>query len=166
MTAADLLCRRGLYRDAEENYREVLQKTKGSTTVAAGAMNNLAVLLALQGIKLDEALKLVNQAIDIYGPAGAVLDSRASVYLAMGDTEKALTDLNRALAEDESPVWLFHQAETYEQTGQHDKAAAAFERALHLPKPLSKTLLYPPELANFDRLSRLAAPPATAAGHR
>ena len=33
-------------------------------------VDNLAVLLAQQGIKLDEALKLVNQAIDIFGPTG------------------------------------------------------------------------------------------------
>ena len=91
-------------------------------------MNNLAVLLAQQGIKLDEALKLVNQAIDVFGAAGALLDSRASVYLAMGDTEKALADINRALAETESPVWLFHQAQAYERAGQHAKAAAAMER--------------------------------------
>jgi tetratricopeptide (TPR) repeat protein len=166
MTAADLCFRRGLCREAEELYREVLQKSKGNASTAS-AMNNLAVLLAQQGIKLDEALKLVNQAIDIYGPAGAVLDTRASVYLALGDVEKALADINRALAEDESPIWLFHQAQAYDRAGQHDKAATAMERALHSSKkPLTKNLLYPPELASFDRLSRLVAPSTPPAGRR
>ena len=89
MTMADLFFRRGRYRDAEETYREVLQRTKGN----ASAMNNLAMLLAQQGIKLDEVLNLANQAIDIFGPAGMLLDSRASVYLAMGDANKALADM-------------------------------------------------------------------------
>jgi tetratricopeptide (TPR) repeat protein len=162
MRMADLSFRRSRYLDAEEIYREILQKTKGNASV----MNNLAVLLAQQGIKLDEALKLVDQAIDIFGPVGALLDSRASVYLAMGDTEKALADLTRALGENDSPVWLFHQAQAFQRAGQRADAAAAMEKALHMAKPLTKDLLYPPELASFDQLSRLVAQPAAAKGGR
>ena len=33
-------------------------------------MNNTAVLQALQGVKLDESLKLVNRAMEITGPQG------------------------------------------------------------------------------------------------
>ena len=162
MRMADLSFRRSRYLDAEEIYREILQKTKGNASV----MNNLAVLLAQQGIKLDEALKLVDQAIDIFGPVGALLDSRASVYLAMGDTEKALADLTRALGENDSPVWLFHQAQALQRAGQREEAAAAMEKALHMAKPLTKDLLYPPELASFDQLSRLVAQPAAKGGRR
>jgi tetratricopeptide (TPR) repeat protein len=159
---ADLAFRGGHYANSEEIYRELLQKTKGN----ASAMNNLAVLLAQQGIKLDEALKLVNQAIDIMGPAGALLDSRASVYLAMGDTDKAQADLTRALAENESAVWLFHQAQVHHKAGRREEAAAAMTKALHMPKPLAKEMLYPPEVAGFEQLSRLVGQPAATAGHR
>jgi tetratricopeptide (TPR) repeat protein len=163
MPTADLAFRGGHYGNAEEIYREILQKTKGNA--GAGAMNNLAVLLAQQGIKLDEALKLVNQAIDVLGPIGATLDSRATVYLAMGDTDKALADLNRALAENESAVWLFHQAQIYNRAGRREDAAVAMQKALHLPRPLTKDMLYPPELASFEQLSRLAGQTATPGGH-
>ncbi len=129
-------------------------------------MNNLAVLLAQQGVKLDESLKLVNQAIEIYGPVGAVLDSRASVYAALGETDKAQADLASALAESESPVWLFHQAQVYEQAGQHDKAAATMERALHMPKGLTKEMLYPNEIASFEKLSQLVPQTNSPAGNR
>ena len=164
MPMADLCFRRGRLGDAEEIYRELLQKTKGNAR--AGAMNNLAVLLAQQGVKLDEALQLVNQAMDILGPIGALLDSRASVYLAMGDTDKALADLTRALAEGESAVWLFHQAQAYQRAGRHDEAAAALEKALHASPPLTKDVLYPPELTAFDQLLRLVPPAAAPAGRR
>ena len=65
-------------------------------TTTSSAMNNLAVLLALQGVKLDEALKLVNQAIEIAGPVAAMLDSRASVYTALGQPKEALKDIARS----------------------------------------------------------------------
>jgi tetratricopeptide (TPR) repeat protein len=162
---ADLAFRGGHYATAEEIYRELIQKSKGNAS-AASAMNNLAVLLAQQGVKLDEALKLVNQAIDILGPGGALLDSRASVYLAMGDTDKAQADLARALAENESAVWLFHQAQIHLRAGRREEAAAAMTKALHMPKPLTKDMLYPPEVGSFEQLSRLAGQPAATAGHR
>ena len=44
--------------------------------------------LGLQKIKLDEALQDVNQAIELRGPEGAIIDTRASVYLAMGRTDR------------------------------------------------------------------------------
>lgn len=146
LKAAELYTQLGRYADAEGLYREVLKKD-GSN---AAAMNNLAVLLALQGIQLDEALKLVNQAIETAGPMAAILDSRASVYMARGELNEAIKDLNEALAETESPVWLFHQARAYELAGRHNDAVAAMEKALK--KGLARHMLQPLELPAFDKL--------------
>ena len=73
-------------------------------------LNNLAVLLALQGVKLDESLTIINHAIEIAGPISAMLDSRASVYTAMDRPRQALKDLDDAMSDGETPVHLFHQA--------------------------------------------------------
>ncbi len=86
------------------------------------------------------------------------LDSRARVYLARGETKKALDDIAGALAENELPLWLFHQAQAYDQDGRHEDAAAAMQKALHLPQGLAKEMLQPLELASFEKLSRLARP--------
>ena len=137
------------YADAEGCYREVSAKAHGN----AYAMNNLAVLLALQGVKLDEAMKLINQAIEIAGPVGAMLDSRASVYLALGETEKALADMADALADAEIPVRLFHQAQAYDQAGRQNEAASAMEKALQ--KGLTKEMLHPLEIPAFEQLKQL-----------
>ena len=145
MVAADLYEKQGRYGDAEKSFREVLRKDSSH----APAMNNLAVLLALQGVKLEESLKLVNQAIKIAGPMAAILDSRATVYLALGEPEKALVDLATDAA-DETPLLLFHQAQAYERTGQHDAASAALEKALQ--QGLAKQMLHPLELPNFEKM--------------
>ena len=65
------------------------------------ALNNLAELLALQKIKLDEALQDVNRAIEVRGPEGAIVNTRASVYLALGRTQDAIRELEKALRDRE-----------------------------------------------------------------
>jgi len=149
LTMAEIRTTQSRYAEAEGFYREVLQKNSGN----AVAMNNLAVLLALQGIKLDESLKLVNQAIEIAGPVAAMLDSRATVRVAVGEYDKALEDMAEALTEAETPVRLFHQALAYEKAGQPNAAAAAMEKAVQ--KGLTKGMLQPLELPAFEKLRQL-----------
>ena len=150
MVDADVCTRQGRFADAEACYREVIQKASGN----AYAMNNLAVLLALQGVKLDEALKLIDQAVGIAGPVGAMLDSRASVYIALGEAEKAVADMLDAVADAETPVRLFHQAQAYELAGDRRAAARAMDKALQ--KGLTKEMLHPLEAPAFEKLKELA----------
>ena len=131
MRYADLCTKQARYPVAEGCYREVILKAPGN----ASALNNLALLLALQGSKLDEAMKLINQAVEIAGPVGAMLDSRATVYLALGESDKALGDLADALADAETPVRLFHQAQAYDQAGKQSEAATALERPWRRASP-------------------------------
>ncbi len=149
LVMADIYGRQGHYSDAETIYREVIKKN--ATNIQA--MNNLAVLLALQGVRLDEAVRLINQAIEIAGPLGAILDSRALIYLAKGDLKKAQADMNEALADAESPVRLFHQAQIYDKAGERSHAAATMEKAIKAG--LTKQMLQPEEGASFKELSHL-----------
>ena len=146
MVEADLCTRQGRFEDAESLYREVLKKSENNPY----AMNNLAVLLALRHDKLDEAMTLINKAVEIAGPVGAMLDSRAIVYLALGDAEKSLADMTDALADAETPVRLFHQAQACQLAGQTDAAITAMGKALQ--KGLTKEKLHPLEIPAFDKL--------------
>jgi tetratricopeptide (TPR) repeat protein len=146
LTKADLDVKLGRFAEAAVCYREVLEKNSGN----AYAMNNLAVLLALQNSKLDDSLQLVNRAIEIAGPVGAMLDSRATVYIAMGRSDKALADLTVALADSETPVRLFHQAQAYDQAGRRGDASSAIDKAMQ--KGLTKEMLHPLELPAFEKL--------------
>jgi tetratricopeptide (TPR) repeat protein len=118
----------GRYREAEKFYREIIEKN----SFAYEAMNNLAVLLALRRTKLQEALQLVNRAIELAGAAAPLLDSRASVYMALGQPRKALDDLKKAIAEEATPVRYFHQAQAYRQNGQPQAAIETLEEAQRL----------------------------------
>ena len=89
--------------DAVGIYREVLKKDDNNIF----ALNNLALLLALQKQNVDESLKLVDRALAIAGPVPAVLDTRAAVRMAGGQGEEALADLDEAIRDDPQPASIF-----------------------------------------------------------
>src|SRR5439155_3249389 len=66
------------YDEAEKLYRQIIEQDPKS----ALARNNLAWLLAARDgrPKADEALKLVNQAMQLVGPSAEYLDTRAFIY--------------------------------------------------------------------------------------
>jgi tetratricopeptide (TPR) repeat protein len=134
------------YQRAEQLYHEVIAKKPDTTT----AMNNLGMLMALQGRNLDESLRLVDQAIRIAGPVPSMLDSRATVYIAMEQPDKALADLELAIADDATPVRLFHQARAYYLLGKKAEATAALGTAKK--KNLKRSMLEPLERPAYDKL--------------
>lgn len=137
------------YAEAIDIYREIL----GKDTKNAIVLNNLAVLLALQGEHVDEALKLVDQSVDIAGPVGAILDSRAIVHIAMKQPEKAIDDLVAAMADGETPVRLFHRAQACGLAGQASESKIAMAAALK--KGLTPQMLHPLERPVFEKLVKL-----------
>jgi len=149
LVTADYYSNHGRYREAESHYREIIEKKPND----AVALNNLAVLLALQGTKTDEALKLINRAIGIAGPVAPMLDSRASVHLARGNPQDALKDLAGAIREQPTPVRRFHQAQAFEMAGQRPEAVRAMRQALD--NGLTSEMLQPLERPAFERMRKL-----------
>jgi tetratricopeptide (TPR) repeat protein len=146
----DLYAGQNRLAEAEYFYREALKKNANYYA----AMNNLAILLSFQGEKLDEALNTINKALEIAGPLGSLLDTRACVYIAKGDAENALADTEKAIAENPSPLRLFHQAQAFLLAGQKSKAASTMQEALKAG--LDKENLYKPESPQFEKLKMLA----------
>jgi tetratricopeptide (TPR) repeat protein len=140
----------GKYPQAEEFFRQALAKNPTHTV----AMNNLAMLLVMMQKDLPEALDWTEKAIKIAGPLPQMLDTRACVYIAQGDAQKALADLETALADARTAERLFHQAQAYELAGQKDLAAKAMKEAI--TKGLSEKTLSPREIPIFERLKKLA----------
>ena len=137
----------GRFAEAERIYRKVLEEDPGNPTV----LNNLAVLFALQGIKLDEASALINLAIEKVGPTPGVLDSRAMVRLAQGRPTLALEDLQQAIAKKPSAGMYFHQALAYQKNGQKQLATEALEKAHSLG--LEETRLQAAEQRAYRKLA-------------
>jgi tetratricopeptide (TPR) repeat protein len=150
LTLGDIRVSQERYAEAEKFYREVLDKNPGH----AVAMNNLAVLLTLQNKKLDEALSLINKAIEITGPLGSMLDTRACVFIAQGNAEKALNDMEESVADSATPVRLFHQAQALNLGKQKYAASSTMQQALKAG--LTKEMLQTPEIPAFDSLQKLA----------
>ncbi len=134
--------------EAEALYREILQKEPDN----AAALNNLAELLALSGRQLDEARTLIEKAVALAGPNTSFLDTRASVYLALGDPEKALADLTEAAAQAPRAAVYFHIALAQRKTGNKEAAAEAMKQAQNLGiRPESLQPLERPAYAELVR---------------
>ncbi|MBN2218265.1 MAG: tetratricopeptide repeat protein [Pirellulales bacterium] len=116
------------YDEAEAVYREILKKYPNNPT----ALNNLAVLLARQGVKLNEASEMIDRAIKDTRPSGTLLDTRAMVHLALNRPDAALEDLQKAIAEEPTAMRFFHQAEAFHARGQRKAAIDALNRAVKM----------------------------------
>jgi len=143
---ADLQALQQRHKEAEVLFREVIEKDQAGVL----AMNNLAVLLALQGTRLDEALELIEKAIRTAGPVSTLLDSRASVYLTLGQANKALADLEAAIADAPKPNRYFHKAQALYELGQEEAAGEALAKARQLG--LKPELLDPLEQSSYRKL--------------
>jgi len=134
------------FDDAEAIYRELLQKDSKNVVV----MNDLAELLAFRRQQPEEALELVQTAIKMSGPVSNLLDTRASVYLALDKPREAIQDARDAIAENPRPNRHFHLARAYYQAKQKEKAAEALQEAEKLG--LDPQQLHPLERPVFRKL--------------
>jgi tetratricopeptide (TPR) repeat protein len=137
---------RGRFAEAEGYYRQVIA-TDGNN---ARALNNLAWLLALREQKGDEALPMIQRAIDLFGPRPDLLDTRALVYLALGQPDKARVDLKAAIADTPTATRYLHLARVCRTADDTEGAAAALREAKALG--LKRAQLHPVELAACTNL--------------
>jgi tetratricopeptide (TPR) repeat protein len=125
----NLLERQGLYKDAEALYRRAIAQGDRNGV----SHNNLAWLLALNGGNLKDALEYVNRAIDLKGPLPDLLDTRGIIHLAAGENQRAITDLEKAVADDPKPstrrAKYFHLAEAYLKANKVAEAKKNWEAA-------------------------------------
>jgi tetratricopeptide (TPR) repeat protein len=77
-------------------YRELLATPGLDPVVASRAKNNLAAILIARK-EIDEARELIDSAVIELGPHPTLLDTRALVWLARGDTTRAIEDLKESL---------------------------------------------------------------------
>jgi tetratricopeptide (TPR) repeat protein len=143
---ADLQDLRGQFDDADLLYRQVLDREPRNIV----ALNNRAWLLALRPGKAAEALSLIGQALALLGPRPELLDTRAIVYLTQGMNDKAIADLEQAVADGPTASRYFHLARAYRAANNGDAAAAALRRARELGFQASR--LHPLERPGCERL--------------
>jgi len=141
----------GRTNEAIELYQRVLQLRPDD----AVAMNNLATLYSEQPGKRAEALKYIQQAIQIAGPQAGLRDTEAMVYVLDGRPAEAIPLLLEAVSlslPDPDPRHYFHLAVAYERLGQLGEARQALEKARD--RQLDKQILTPLEKKLLQELEQ------------
>jgi len=139
---------------AVQVYREYLGRTGAAPRERAIVQNNLAFILAMQG-RGDDALELIEDAIDELGPTADLLDTEAMVHAARKDYSRARASLNRAITESPSPAKYLHLASVEFRAADLGAAAKALELARK--NGLDAGTLMPTEREMYHRLSQALA---------
>lgn len=94
-------------------------------------LNALGYTYASHGVHLEEALSLVEKALDKTPESPTVLDSKAWALFRLGRLEEAEAIQRRAIAlRDDHPVMLDHMGDILEKRGKHAEAVEYWKRAL------------------------------------
>jgi membrane associated rhomboid family serine protease/Flp pilus assembly protein TadD len=117
-------------REAEAVYRRLLELMPDTPYL----LNGLAYLYAdVLNSNLDEAEKLVTQALDDYPQDGAMLDTLAWIYYKQGKFTDALATQQRAVqSEGENAEIRYHLGAMLQASGDMKAARAEYEHAIKL----------------------------------
>jgi len=131
ITLADLRDAQGRYDDAVKIYEQLLKDKKLNERGRVTALNNLAFIYAVRDGNGKRAKPLIEEAMRILGPLPELLDTKAMVLLAMGDTEQSVSLLDSALqtSPDDSMLY-FHKAKALKIANDMDGFFESMERAV------------------------------------
>jgi tetratricopeptide (TPR) repeat protein len=112
---------------AEADFRKALDLNPGRPEV----LNYLGYSYVDRGENLDEALDLIQQAVDAQPRAGYIIDSLAWAYFRLGRYEEALAPMEKAsVLEPVDPVVTDHLGDVYWAVGRTREAEFQWHRAL------------------------------------
>jgi len=116
----------------EESLQE-MEKVLAMEPENAEALNFIGYSYADRGIKLDEAERMIKQAMELKPGNGYIIDSLGWVYYRQGKLEKAVKYLKEAFhITPKDPTIAEHLGEVYEKIGNIKEALEMYRRALEL----------------------------------
>jgi tetratricopeptide (TPR) repeat protein len=114
---------------AESICREILRANPNNAT----ALNYIGYMLADRGVRLDEALKYVQEALVIEPNNGAYLDSLGWAFFKMNDMTNAEKNLLKAdTLTKNDPVINEHLGDLYSKLGNLQKAQEFYSRSIKI----------------------------------
>ncbi|MFQ5777322.1 MAG: tetratricopeptide repeat protein [Terriglobia bacterium] len=145
--------RQKMYERAEEQFRQVLELNPES----AVTLNYLGYMFADQGMKLEEAVELIQRALQLDPYNGAYLDSLGWAYFRLqqfGQAEEFLLKAVKRLSND--PTIHDHLGDVYYELGRLHLAVKAWERSRQEWQRTPATGVDPEALAKLEeKLRRL-----------
>ena len=127
----DLYQRQKMFDQAESEFKKVLTATPPTDPQAAATLNYLGYMNADRGVKLDESLTYIKQALSFEPNNPAYLDSLGWAYFKLGKYDLAEDNLTKAASHMSSdPTVQEHLGDLYQKTGRLKLAAAHWDRAV------------------------------------
>jgi len=127
----DMYQRQKMFDQAEEQFKKVLSNTSPSDPQSAATLNYLGYMNADRGVKLEESLNYIKQALTLEPNNGAYLDSLGWAYFKLGKYDLAEENLNKAsIHMGADPTVQEHLGDLYQKTGRLKMAAVHWERAV------------------------------------
>ena len=127
----DVYQREKLFDQAETEFKKVLAATSPTDPQSAATLNYLGYMNADRGVKLEESLNYIKQALTFEPNNGAYLDSLGWTYFKLGKYDLAEENLNKAAVHMGSdPTVQEHLGDLYQKTGRLKLAAAHWDRAV------------------------------------
>jgi tetratricopeptide (TPR) repeat protein len=127
----DVYQRQKMFDEAEAEFNKVLAVTPPSDPQSAQTLNYLGYMNADRGVKLDESLNYIKQALSFEPNNGAYLDSLGWVYFKLGKYDLAEESLTKAAVHMGSdPTVQEHLGDLYQKTGRLKLAATHWDRAV------------------------------------
>jgi tetratricopeptide (TPR) repeat protein len=134
-------------------YRELLATPDLDPVIAARASNNLAGIL-VGSSDVAEAKTLIESAAGVLGPHPAILDTQGLVWLALGDTTRAMEALKDALLAPSASTYLHSAVAAYDARMSTECRAALINAE---KKGLRKQRLTPIDRERLAKLDKALA---------
>jgi len=134
----DLIFRLGVILDKngeKESCIEQMRRILEINPKHADALNYIGYTFADQGIKLDEAMDLIQKALKIKPESGYIIDSLGWVYFQKGLYDKALHYLEKASKLTPDPTIHEHLGDVYLKEKKYKKAVDNYQKALSKNHP-------------------------------
>jgi len=127
----DLYQHQKMFDQAEAEFRKVLAATSPTDPQSAATLNYLGYMNADRGVRLEESLNYIKQALTFEPTNGAYLDSLGWAYFKLGKYEQAEENLTKAESHmSKDPTVQEHLGDLYQKTGRLKLAAAHWDRAV------------------------------------
>jgi tetratricopeptide (TPR) repeat protein len=115
------------FEKAETLFKEILKENPKNAT----ALNYIGYMLADRGVRLQEAVQYVEEALALDPDNGAYLDSLGWAFFKLNDLEKAEKYLLRAVEiVRDDPVIHDHLGDLYHKTGDYQRALDYWKKSL------------------------------------